>query len=632
MQALSEPDDLMELTPAIRDATRVVDMTGTNIFDRAAAPVPPLASVGGAAKGAAKGAPKMYSRPGRAPVETRTGMRGAGGRFLPPQQVQTVGAEHVNRPADLGTHAQAARKTADQPRPTAQQRAPDRFGRVRSVANNPAARTGARGALGKAGLVGAGFTGFEVGRWLGGHLEQAVPWLRERSDARESLARATENRMEGQAAADEETAFWTQALADYGEQIYDWDENMLSALINGEDPMLYAPEEDVSQDGTVGGQAVGGGGDAVSEQMRGEGFPHGGDPNVLAQREQAPAASAAGGQGWSDIGQMLTSDGMPDPEKMSRFSKAISSVSKALEEPAVWEFLGHMGMAFGQGHAGSPGTILGQAAVTGAQAEMEGRAMRAALAGEDVDFSGLTSDAVRSVGQTTMQMREQSRLERETDVKERQERVQGYTALERIRQIDEQLGLSSERLDLDWFKAISDLYLQQAGGTTKPDGVDSFVHGYALNNVASSFQPIAEEAVWSRREELGLRNIAQVQQVLSASDSDAIDPMAVRRYLPPELQKEFDRQTLQMSYATQHAYRNIDQPWGQHGFQPGFPSPDDPREVPEGVLYNMWGGIWMSRGPDRNALPMDAAAKSIQAQMQGQQEEPERRGLFNRGR
>lgn len=235
----------------------------------------------------------------------------------------------------------------------------------------------------------------------------------------------------------------------------------------------------------------------------------------------------------------LTPVGVPEPEEMSAFGKAFSSLAKALETPGVQRMLSQFGIAFSGGHPSSAGTILGRANIDrlDAQAEaeltsalMEGQTLEEALAGlQDVP----SSDVIQRVSQTALR-REQTQEDR--GLKERSLDIQEQFNRDRIRIWEDRLGLQQGELDLKRLELI--------GKGNKTKGVDAWQQGMAEKTVASNFADIARAYF-----RLNNPEIADIQQINAAFESENIglDPTKVRDRLPEELKKIYDQQVGQLS-------------------------------------------------------------------------------------
>jgi hypothetical protein len=265
----------------------------------------------------------------------------------------------------------------------------------------------------------------------------------------------------------------------------------------------------------------------------------------------------------------VTPVGVPEPEEITGLGRALSQFGKALETPGFQRFLSEMGIAFSGGHPNTAGTILGQQNIQSLDAQAQSEVMQRLLAGEsleDIDLSQIrTMEGVQAATDVAVRRGE---FEQTMEQRQAEQEFDQDFRTERLRQFDDQIGIQRDRLELDWFRALSD-----QSATEKPDGVASFEHGYALSTVASTdvFHNAAMQSLRSRADELGLSTIQDIQSVLRGDDGQ-LDPHAVRANIPSELQQEFDRQVNQLSQSVSRSFRDIDSP-ADLDFRPGLAQP-----------------------------------------------------------
>ena len=123
--------------------------------------------------------------------------------------------------------------------------------------------------------------------------------------------------------------------------------------------------------------------------LEGGGTPTQALTNLASQQrmEGIPRAAVAGGTEVEDRTPGLLAEPQApyqaQAEEAKGRSRFFSSLSNVLGDPNAQAFLGQLGMAFAGNRPGQPGTILGQAAVEGAQRQMEAGMISRMLAGED---------------------------------------------------------------------------------------------------------------------------------------------------------------------------------------------------------------------------------------------------------
>lgn len=340
------------------------------------------------------------------------------------------------------------------------------------------------------------------------------------------------------------------------------DQYMQNMLSHGRENPLLKNQGDIELlQGLMSGGQPSGGGQAPSQAPQ-PNAPSGNPTPLSVSQTDVPDLNAGDldmmGEFQGTQIEGVTPRGVPEAEELSGLGKAISGFSKALETPGFQKFLGQMGMAFGQGDPSSPGTILGQQAVQGADAEVERRLVEGLMSGKDISEIELegapTSEALsnaftlrqrqdaQELDERTQDFREET-TERQLDMSEEEQAFNQWATNSRIAQQWKRIGLEEDRLDLNRLEAVSALSEE-----SKPEDVESWQHGVAAETVSQKYLDLAKKF---RDQSLGtLSTMADFQNAVS-NEKTGYDPQAVISYLPENLRQQAMSEIQQMSKVVQ---------------------------------------------------------------------------------
>lgn len=312
---------------------------------------------------------------------------------------------------------------------------------------------------------------------------------------------------------------------------------------SGEDNFFLENQQNIDElSAILGGQAQPSGGPTPNA-------PSGGQPtlNYAAPPEAGNAAdmndfvSEFQGAGFDGT----TPQGYPEAEELADYGKSVSQFAKALETPGFQKFLGQMGIAFSRGNPNEPGTILGNAAVQGADAEVERRLIEGLMSGKDIseiELGGVpTSDALGTAFTLAQRQERLGQTERAQDFEEemgRKEFKEGQEAQDfnewmgqhEVAGMWQKLGLQAQGLEQERLELIADQNKENM-----PNDVESWQYGAALDAVAQRYLDIAKKA---REQELSAQGVSPTLSAIQdafSNEKTGFDPQAVLNYLPNDL-------------------------------------------------------------------------------------------------
>lgn len=180
--------------------------------------------------------------------------------------------------------------------------------------------------------------------------------------------------------------------------------------------------------------------------------------------------------------------------------RGLGAVSALLARPEVQRGLGQFALAFGQGDPTSPATILGNAAIEGAQGALISQAIQDIEAGRplsELNLNGLPPDAVNQVMQSYLALENQKLIQAKFLVESEQLGIRNEL-------LSRQIDLEEAALDLREFLGSEDLNIRKV-----QQWLDSVIAGERLN-IEERRTDIAEEGIDVDRERIDAqRDIAK---------------------------------------------------------------------------------------------------------------------------
>lgn len=266
----------------------------------------------------------------------------------------------------------------------------------------------------------------------------------------------------------------------------------------------------------------------------------------------------------------LTPVGIPEPEEIEGIGKALQNFSKSLATPGFQRFLSQMGIAFSGGRPNEPGTILGQANIERLDAQLEEQIVQGLLEGKslsEIDLpetpsSEILNRAVRTA-QTERGLNQKDRAlnleQQRVDISKAGQETSEALGFGRLDVLYKRLGLDERRLNLDRLKLIAD-----SNEADKPEGVESWQYGAALDIIGQKYLDQAEEA---RKAALGedFAKLSDLQKAFS-NEKTGFDPQAVLNYLPQELKQKALTEAQSLAKGMARDFSNQNTPAGEINF------------------------------------------------------------------
>lgn len=301
-----------------------------------------------------------------------------------------------------------------------------------------------------------------------------------------------------------------------------------------------------------------------------------------------------------------TAKGVPEPEEISDIGKAFRNAADIMTTPGARQFLGRMGIAFGEGRENEPGVILGRAGLEDVQAGAEQKLVEGMLAGKspsEIDLGGAqpSQETLRSARETALSEQqfgeEQEQFDEEVRLQERGQDMDFALSSRELDLMERELGLQESELDLERLQAVGDLM-----GENRPDDVSSANWGLANKMAASTFLDAARQTFRDEQNEL-----ADVQEIMNALSTEnvGIDPTKIRSRLPDNMKQEYD------DYVTNVA-KSITRSSGQAGTAGGL---DVPTSMMGAVQAGMVSPQALEASGEFQTIPATAEGRARRDQM-----------------